>query len=107
MLGIPKFIIDGMYIDNVYHHPTFLYESIGCLIIFIIIILIRNIKQMKSGYVTGIYFISYGTIRFLIESLRQDSLMFFYLKVAQIISIIMIAIGIFLFVRPDKGLNKK
>ncbi len=106
-LGIPNFIIDGMYIDNVYHHPTFLYESIGCLIIFIIIILIRNIKQIKLGNITGIYFISYGAIRFLIESLRQDSLMFFNLKVAQIISIIMIAIGIFLFVRPDKGLNKK
>ena len=69
--------------------------------------LIRNLKGITKGYITGIYFISYGFIRFLIESLRQDSLMFFNFKVAQIISIIMIAVGIFLFVRPDIRLNKK
>lgn len=106
-LGIPEFIIDGMYIDNVYHHPTFLYESLGCLLIFIIIILVRNIKEIKTGYITGIYFISYGIIRFLIESLRQDSLMFFNFKVAQIISVLMILVGLFLIIRPDKRLNKK
>lgn len=99
-LSIPKFIIDGMYIDHSYHHPTFLYESIGCLIIFIIIMIIRNLKNIKKGQVASIYFIFYGIIRFLIESLRQDSLMFFNLKVAQIISIIMIVVGIYLFIRP-------
>lgn len=106
-LGIPEFIIDGMYIDNVYHHPTFLYESFGCLLIFIIIMLIRNIKQIKTGYVTALYFISYGIIRFLIESLRQDSLMFLNFKIAQIVSLLMIVIGIFLIIKPNKRLNKK
>ena len=91
-LGIPQFIIDGMYIDGSYHHPTFLYESLGCLLIFIIIILIRNLKNIKIGQITSIYFIFYGLIRFFIESLRQDSLMLFNFKVAQIISIIMIII---------------
>ena len=99
-LGIPKFIIDGMYIDNAYHHPTFLYESIGCLIIFIIIMLIRNLKNIKIGHITSIYLIFYGIIRFLIESLRQDSLMLFDLKVAQLISILMILVGIYLFIKP-------
>jgi len=106
-LGIPEFIIDGMYINNVYHHPTFLYESLGCLLIFIIIILVRNIKEIKTGYITAIYFICYGIVRFLIESLRQDSLMFFNFKVAQIISVLMILIGLFLIIRPLKRLNKK
>lgn len=101
-LGIPNFIIDGMYIEGAYHHPTFLYESIGCLLIFIIIMLIRNIKSIKIGQVTAIYFICYGMIRFFIESLRQDSLMLFNLKVAQIISIIMIIIGIIIFIKPYK-----
>ena len=99
-LHIPQFIIDGMYIDRVYHHPTFLYESMGCLIIFIIIMLLRNIIGIKKGQITSIYFISYGIIRFLIESLRQDSLMFFNLKVAQLISILMIIIGLYLFIKP-------
>lgn len=99
-LGIPKFIIDGMYIDGAYHHPTFLYESIGCFIIFIILIVIRNLKNIKDGQVTSVYLIMYGIIRFLIESLRTDSLMLFNLKIARIVSIIMILIGIYLFIRP-------
>lgn len=99
-LNIPQFIIDGMYIDHSYHHPTFLYESIGCLIIFIIIMLIRNLKSIKPGQVTSIYLVCYGIIRFLIEGLRQDSLMLFNLRVAQIVSIIMSIIGLILFIRP-------
>ena len=99
-LHIPNFIIDGMYIDGAYHHPTFLYESLGCLIIFIILVIIRNRKHTKEGQVAGIYLILYGIIRFFIESLRTDSLMFFNFKMAQIVSIIMILIGIYLFIRP-------
>jgi len=99
-LKIPEFIIDGMYIDNAYHHPTFIYESLGCLLIFITIIIIRNIKFIKPGQVASIYFIGYGILRFLIESLRQDSLMFFNLKIAQLVSIIMIVVGIILFILP-------
>lgn len=99
-LHIPDFIIDGMYIDHAYHHPTFFYESLGCLIIFIIIMCIRNNKNIKDGQITSIYLIGYGIIRYFIESLRQDSLMLFNLKVAQIVSIIMIVIGLYLLIRP-------
>ena len=35
---IPKFIINGMYIEGEYREPTFLYESIWSLIGFIILI---------------------------------------------------------------------
>ena len=97
-LGIPNFIIEGMCIDNVYYHPTFLYESIGCLIIFIILMLIRNIKYIKTGQVASIYLILYGVIRFFIEKLRQDSLMLFNLKVARLVSLSMIIIGLVLIV---------
>ena len=107
-LHIPEFIIDGMYIDHAYHHPTFLYESLGCLSIFIIIIIIRNLKKIKSGQITSIYFIGYGILRFLIESLRQDPLKLFDLKVAQIVSVIMVIVGIILFIKPYiKSIKRK
>ena len=93
-LHIPNFIIDGMYIDNHYHHPTFFYESIWCLIIFIILIILTLFKIEKKGLYTSIYLIMYGIERFIVESLRQDSLMLFNIKVAQCVSIIMIVIGI-------------
>lgn len=109
-LHIPKFIIDGMYIEHSYHHPTFFYESLGCILIFVTVMIVRNLKRTKDGQITGIYFVLYGIIRFLIEGLRQDSLMFFNLKIAQIISIIMIIVGIYFLLKPCikivKGLNK-
>ena len=103
-LHIPKFIIDGMYIGGNYHVPTFFYESIGCLIIFIILIILRNKKSTKIGIITSIYFILYGLVRFFIEGLRTDSLMLFNIKGAQLISIIMILIGIYIII---KSLKKK
>ena len=105
-LHIPNFIIDGMFIKDrmypmgAYRQPTFLYESLACLIIFIILLIIRNKKSIKDGQVVGTYFIFYGIVRFFIESLRTDSLMIFNFKTAQIISIIMIIIGIYLIIRP-------
>ena len=97
-LHIPNFIIQGMYINGEYHHPTFLYESIACFIIFIILIILRN-KTRKGGTV-GIYFILYGIVRFIIESLRTDSLMLFNFKIAQIVSILLIIFGICLIIIP-------
>lgn len=97
-LHLPKFIIDGMYINGTYYQPTFLYESIGCLIGFIILLLVRKRKKLILGHLTSIYLIWYGIIRFFIESLRTDSLLFLNLKAAQIVSIIMICVGLLIII---------
>ncbi len=94
---IPKFIINGMNIDGIYYHPTFFYESILCLIAFIVLFFIRRFKYIKIGQTTALYLIFYGIIRFFIESSRTDSLIFFGFKAAQVISIIMIILGLILF----------
>lgn len=94
-LHIPQFVIDGMYIDGSYHHPTFFYESLTCFVCFIILILLmKKYKKLKVGTLCGIYFIIYGIERFLVESLRTDSLMLGSLKVAQLVSAIMVIVGI-------------
>jgi phosphatidylglycerol:prolipoprotein diacylglycerol transferase len=97
-MHIPKFIIKEMYIDGNYHYPTFLFESIWCLICAIIIILIRKRKNIKLGITSGLYLILYGIGRFFIEILRTDSLMLFGLKVAQIVSIFSIILGVILII---------
>lgn len=105
---IPQFIIDGMYLystkDHIYAYrqPTFLYESLWCLIGFILLIIIRKNKNLKIGMITAIYLIIYGIERLFVESLRQDSLMFFNLKIAQIVSIIMILSGIIILIYSIK-----
>jgi len=94
-LNLPNFIIEGMYINGNYYIPTFLYESIWCFIGFIILIILRNkIKYKKEGIIICSYFIFYGIGRFFIEGLRTDSLYFFNFRVSQLVSIILIILGI-------------
>ena len=95
-LHIPKFVIDNMKIDGMYHHPTFLYESLGCILIFIILLIVRRLKKVNVGTVSSIYLIGYGILRYFIEALRQDSLMLFNIKVAQLVSITMIVVGTYI-----------
>lgn len=96
-LHLPQFIIDGMYIEGSYYQPTFLYESLWCITGFLFICLIRKYKNLNVGELSSFYLGWYGIGRFFIESLRTDSLMFFGLKQAQIISIIFIISGMMLF----------
>jgi phosphatidylglycerol:prolipoprotein diacylglycerol transferase len=103
-LHLPQFIIDGMYINGSYYHPTFLYESLWCLIGFIVIILIRKFyKYLKKGQLTGIYLMWYSLGRFFIEGLRTDSLMFNDFKVAQVVSVALFVIGLIITVAKGRG----
>jgi len=97
-LPIPDFIIDGMHIGGTYYIPTFLYESVWCLIGFVIMILIRHRKFMKVGFLTSFYLMWYSFERFFVEGLRTDSLMFGPIKMAQVVSVIMFVSGICLFI---------
>lgn len=102
-LHLPKFIIDGMNIGGIYYQPTFLYESLWCFIGFIILLIIRRIKYIKIGQITSFYFIWYGIGRFFIESLRTDSLLLVNFKIAQIISVVMVILGIAIFIIMGRG----
>ena len=101
-LNIPSFIIDGMNIGGKYYHPTFYYESIWNLIGFVVLIILRKKLKLKTGQLTGIYFMWYSVIRFFIESLRTDSLMLGELKVAQVVSVLLFILGLYLVIRKKK-----
>ena len=101
-LHLPEFIINGMYIDGNYYHPTFLYESLLNLICFIVLMILRRNKKIKIGVITGIYLMWYGVVRFFVESLRTDSLMLGSLKMAQVISIVLFIIGLVLIIVSHK-----
>lgn len=99
-LHLPKFIIEGMHINGFYYIPTFLYESIWCLLGFIILLIIRKKDKYKHpGILLFNYFIWYGIGRFIIEGMRTDSLYFLGLRVSQLVSIILIIIGIIGLIR--------
>ena len=97
-MHLPTFIINGMYISGKYRQPTFLYESLWDLIGFIILLIFRRREYTKVGQITGLYFMWYSVGRFIIESMRNDSLMFGSFKIAQIVSILLFVLGILLFI---------
>ena len=96
--GLITMVIKGMHISGHYYHPTFLYESLFCIIGFFVLVGIRSLKSTKLGNTTAIYLIWYGIVRFFVESLRTDSLMLANLKMAQIVSVLMIVTGIIMFI---------
>lgn len=91
---IPQFVIDNMYINGAYHLPMFYFESLWCLIGFIIMLIIRRRKYIKRGQIAGFYMIWYGFARFIIETYRTDALLFGDIKIAKVVSIIMFVIGV-------------
>ena len=101
-IHIPKFIIDGMKINGMYFHPTFLYESLWNLVGFITLVLVRRIKTLKLGKLTGIYLAWYSFGRFFIEGMRKDSLMLGSIKMAQLVSIILFIVGLVLIFKKNK-----
>ena len=96
---LPNFVIEGMNIDGAYYHPTFLYESLWNLLGLIIMLIIRRRKRIKIGQISGFYMMWYGIGRYMIEMLRTDALMYGGLKVAQLVSILLIVVGFILIIR--------
>ena len=90
-------------VDNLYRHPSQLYEAIfEGLILFLILIYFRSKRFMKMpGVISGLFLIFYSTFRFIIEFFRvpdeQLGYLIFHLSMGQIISIIFILLGIILF----------
>lgn len=92
-LHLPNFIIENMYINGQYYHPTFLYESLWDIIGFILLISLR--QRLRTGETFFVYLIWYSIGRFFVEGLRTDSLMLTsYIRVAQVMSIVLILISL-------------
>jgi phosphatidylglycerol:prolipoprotein diacylglycerol transferase len=75
-LHLPAFIVNQMNVEGVYHHPTFLYESLWSLVGIIILFILRRQKFLRAAELFLSYFIWYSIGRFFIEGLRTDSLAF-------------------------------
>jgi len=91
--SFPDFIKNQMYIDGQYYHPAFLYESVWNLGVFFFLYFYWPRKK-AAGEVAFLYLILYSAGRFFIESIRTDSLMLGPFRVAQLVSLLLILIGI-------------
>lgn len=74
-------------------HPTFLYEFIANIIIFVVLIFVRR-RSSRPWVTVHTYFLLYGFVRFFVEGIRTDSLKFKLfscdLRVSQVLSAAMV-----------------
>ncbi len=89
-------------VDNLYRHPSQLYEAIfEGLILFFILIYFRNKGFMRTpGFISSLFLIFYSFFRFMIEFFRVPDehlgYLFLNLTMGQIISVIFLLAGIYL-----------
>lgn len=97
-------VVEGVKYIQV--HPTFLYESLWNLGVFIALLLLRKSGRFKKGILPW-YLILYGIGRTWIEGMRTDSLYLFgsSIRVSQALSFLMVIAGVMLLVyfRRKKG----
>ena len=82
-----------------FFHPTFLYESVWNLAVFALLLMLffwgkRHPNRLKPGALAMTYLISYSLGRVWIEGLRTDSLMLGSLRIAQLVSVLSISLGL-------------
>jgi phosphatidylglycerol---prolipoprotein diacylglyceryl transferase len=106
-LYLPDFIIDQMFINGSYFHPTFLYESLWNVMGFIFLIIIRKwVKGLKQGEIFLLYLAWYSVGRFFIEGLRTDSLMLTdNIRIAQVLSLVLVGLSLSLIFYRRKKYN--
>lgn len=95
-----------------YFHPTFLYESVFNILIFLILFfVIRKLKCRFDGLIFASYLILYSVVRFFIEGLRLDCVVNVgAMHIPQIVSLVLVFVAsIFILynLNKQKQTNKK
>ena len=96
--------VQFIQVDNLYRHPSQLYEAIlEGLLLFIILLYFWNKNYLKkTGKLSALFLIFYSFFRFIVEFFRvpdeQLGYLFFDLTMGQLISFIFLLIGIYLIV---------
>ena len=105
--GGPTDLPWGIMVDGIKVHPTFLYESLLDFFIFILLYFFVSKRQKFEGQLFTLYLIIYGCGRFFIEAMRTDSLYFGPFRVSQLLSFILVVIGLIIYFYNILSLKNK
>ena len=91
-----------LQIDNLYRHPSQIYEAIfEGVVLFILLNFFHRKLIKKNGLISSLFIIYYSFFRFFVEFTREPDahigLLIFSMSMGQIISVIFFIIGTFLF----------
>ena len=90
-------------IDNITRHPSQIYEALleGIILFFILFFFIKKNYLLKPGLISSLFLIFYSLFRFLVEFFRvpdeQVGFIYLNLTIGQIISLIFLSFGFYLF----------
>ena len=104
--GGPTDLPWAVMIDGVPYHPTFLYESIWCFLLFVFLLWLDNRRRFE-GQIFLLYGILYSVERFFVEALRTDSLMIGPFKQAQVLSLTVIIVCAVVYVILNRRCKTK
>ncbi|MEA5617759.1 prolipoprotein diacylglyceryl transferase [Cronbergia sp. UHCC 0137] len=98
-LYIPPERRPSSFVNFEYFHPTFLYESVWNLMVFALLLTlffmaVSGKLRLKVGTLFLVYWVAYSLGRVWIEGLRTDSLMLGDLRIAQLVSLFGIMLGL-------------
>ncbi|MEH6306435.1 prolipoprotein diacylglyceryl transferase [Olivibacter sp. CPCC 100613] len=100
-------------IDAIPRHPAQLYEAIGYLIIFILLLnLYKQGKHLKPAFLFGCFMVMVFGLRFIVEFVKENQEAFensMALNMGQLLSLPFVAIGLYLIFRKrsEVGLKTK
>ena len=89
-------------VDDIYRHPSQLYEAFfeGIILFFILLIFYQKGYIKIKGFLSSLFLIFYSVFRFVIEFFRapdeQIGYLFFKLSMGQLISFLFFSIGLYL-----------
>jgi phosphatidylglycerol:prolipoprotein diacylglycerol transferase len=100
----------SQYPEDTLFHPTFLYESLWCLMLFLVLAYLQTKRadRLRDGDIFVGYIVGYSAGRFWIEFFRPDAWMAGPLATAQWVGLALIAAGVALLIlrrrvhRPPK-----
>ena len=93
-----KFIL----VDDLNRHPSQIYEALSeGILLFIVLNFLVQRSGKKEGYISSLFLIFYSIFRFLVEFTREPDeqlgLLFFGLSTGQLISVVVLFLGILLW----------
>lgn len=98
-------IFDSSINGYIFVHPTFLYESLITLSIFIVLMFVKK-NQKFDGQLFYLYMILYGIGRAFVEGMRTDSLMLGEFRVSQILAILFAGVFVVIYLWNKLFKNK-
>lgn len=115
LYGPPTDVFWGMFIreenrilgfeNNEFFHPAFLYEQIGNALLFAVNLIIFYKLKLKGNFFIGTWLSGYGLVRFIVEFYRLSDKDHFGLSINQLVSLVLILLGIIYLIFEYKKLQ--